>query len=53
MQPFADTSKLHIVKKSPDKQDMHAYMVGRSQFWEGGHKTKQPHFGAGATASAK
>ena len=26
---FADTSELHIVKKSPDKQDMHAYMVGR------------------------
>ena len=26
---FADTNELHIVKKSPDKQDMHAYMVGR------------------------
>ena len=51
--PFADTNELHIVKKSLDKrtiQDMHAYMVGRSHFWEGWHKTKQPHLGAGATA---
>ena len=43
--PFANTSELHIVKKSPNKriiQYMHAYMVGRSQCWEDGHKTKQP-----------
>ena len=39
---FADTNELHIVKKSPDKQDMYAYMVRRSQCWEGGHKTNQP-----------
>ena len=41
--PFADTNELHIVKKSPErKQDMHAYMVRRSQLWEGGwHKIKR------------